>query len=375
MKKAHILLLIPLLLITLAVAAPVGSSFSIRLFAGKDLKPGFDVAKLRLDSAIGNLFPKGNQLVIVRSMLTPFVERNGQDPLSFKELESRLKRQNVKAQLVLTVWGSEPSQARHGYSFPKSWKELASLKNADMLQSPQWTVWLDLDGAVSKAHAPKALVSGEETRGTTQYTACVQNGKIMAGYQDFLIGSDFSNRLSEVYKDCLEGKIKPADTPLDFQSNAVAPEFILKSETGQILKKSQIKGPFAILTQSRVGFPDLNIPNSKEYLQAVQKALDLTTPKMPVYVLALEGPADINLSRNRSATDVASIVRKQLDVPVFEDIQGDFVNNYSHYLRFPNVVILFDGKGRALDSVVMNSGEAPIPNTLADVLAEFGLVK
>jgi hypothetical protein len=375
MKIPHIALLIPLLLLTVVLAAPVTSSFSTWLFVGKNLKSGFDIGKLRLDSAVGGQFPKNNQLVIVRSLFTPFIERNGQEPASFKELESQLKRQNVKAQLILTPWGDENSQILLGNSFPKSWKELIKLKNTDVLQSPQWTAWLDLDGSISEAHAPKSPVNGEETRGTTQYIACVRDSKIIAAYQDFLISAPFSDRLPEIYKECLQGKIKPADAPLDFQSNAIAPEFILKSETGQILKKSQIKGPFAILTQSRVGFPELPIPSPKEYLQAAQKALDLTTPKMPVYVLALEGPADINFLRSRSATDVASIVRKQLDVPVFEDIQGDFINAYSHYLRNPNVIILFDVKGRAVDSVVMNSSKIEIPNSLSDVLLEFGFIK
>jgi hypothetical protein len=72
---------------------------------------------------------------------------------------------------------------------------------------------------------------------------------------------------------------------------------------------------------------------------------------------------------------VASLLRKELDVPVFEDTRGDFVDNYSQYLPFINVLILFDAKGRAIDAMIPNTSNEQIPPSLPEVLLEFGLLK
>jgi hypothetical protein len=309
---------------TLAAAQSNITFLSVR--SGVPLPQGFNLAEAGLKRASGEPFPMGPQIVQFIPVSQPFDARYepGRLPTT---LEAEVAE---RYHVVLT-----DSQAI-GERFPASLSELTAAEQAS-LDGP-WTLWLDSRDEVGKTVGRR--FPGAPNRTSERFLACVQDGKVTVSYVDMLIM--YPPRFETFIEDCLTERDftnRHAASPLSAVS---APPFSLRNEHGEVLDSDDLRGePFALLIPS-------NRPEAEEILAVAQARLGFARIDIPIYVLALPtllDPDGIVID----AAEVASHLRGRLELPVYEDARGDFVDRFSYFYKFTTSLLLFDEEGRILE--------------------------
>jgi hypothetical protein len=308
------------------LAAAQGNITFLSIRSGIPLPQGFNLAEAGLKRASDEPFPMGPQIVQFIPVSQPFDARYEPGPLPTTLGGAVAERYHV----VLT-----DSQAI-GERFPASLSKLTPDEQAS-LDGP-WTLWLDSRDEVGRAVGRR--FPGAPNRTNERFLACVQDGKVTASYADMLI--IYSPRFETFIEDCLEGRRLIDSYAVSPASTEVAPPFMLRDERGDVLDLASLRGrPFALLIPS-------HRPEAEEVLAVAQARLSLARVDIPIYVLALPTLLDPD-GVVIDAAEVASNLRGRLEVSVYEDACGNFVNRYSYFYKFTTSLLLFDEEGRILE--------------------------
>ena len=348
-------------LLSLCSFASAVGFFSYRLFTGPGLSVGHDLNNEGLVGPSTRL-PSGRQLVLVRSVSLPLSAALNQGLTASLARAARvLGPYRARTQVVFTASGSPSDRQRNGTKAPT---QLADVR-LDALSGP-WTAWVDPDGSLARRAAAKSTVGDQESWGGVGFFACVEDGKVTSVYQDYSLDNPESGRLKAIAERCTGSGVKPDEVALPFRGGGT-PSFQLRSEAGGVLDSATLKGSFALLVLPPDGAFDGLKP--KQVLSDAKKILDLA--RIPVHVVALANKTSGGWG---SAADVARSLRASLEVPVYTDARGNFLDKFSNYLGQELMLILFDRQGRALDAFASNAGSFELPNTLEQALVEYGLL-
>ena len=344
-------------------SANAATFYSYRLFTGPGLPVGTDLRQAGLLGA-EKAFPLGKYLILLRSLNLP-LEAGSNRGLStnLKQMASILTPFKSNLALVLTAGGNLQDRQSAGTRLPDKFSEVQRLVP---LQGP-WSLWLDPDGSLARLAAPKAELGDRESWGGVSLIACVQDGKVTGTYKDYLLGVANSGRLRTVAERCTQKGVNPEQVALPFRGKGEA-DFTLRDEKGKLLEGRKQKGAYALLALP----PEGAYPNvSPKSLYADAERI-LKIAKIPLYMVAL--PSSSASGEFQDASSVATSLRKSLEIPVFTDTTGNFVDRFSNYLGSPGMLILFGKQGQPLDSFAPNTGDFDLPNLLQQALLEYDLL-
>ncbi len=334
------IVIVGLVLLGLAFAQSDKDWYSNRLFVGNGLKVGYELESSGMLNEKGRDFPSGFQFFY----LTSFQLGVSDKVKKLKALADRVERYQLRFHLILTAQNTISQRAESGERFPSTYKQLES-DPSFVFVNQGWGVWLDLNERLADLTAAKGEAFGRVTRGPTSLFGCAKDGKVISSYRDYAIFEN-PNRLLETIADCLAGQIGLQRVAIGFQTGEKA-AFVLKSETGVVVRQADAKQPFAVLVTPPSGVYQ---NSAKEAVQMAFEILKDAKSKIPVYVLALEQVADFKTKTFKNAKQIASQLRVELNTPVFEDTTDTFIDRYSLHLWSPFTLILFNASGVPVDA-------------------------
>lgn len=347
---------------------PIRGFSSTRYIQASPLPLGFDLNDAGMVRLVGDASLEGLAFVYISPTSFPLAEgfRDWVPPF-FEAAQAHPGR----IYWILSGPGTLRDRQARNYGFPEAPEDFFADPLWEALEGP-WTLWLDLEdvvGEVANIYAPNGL-----SRGTFDSYACVRDGQVLTSYSDWLTNGNWPEsgrpRLERLIKDCLNSRIDEAHATVPYPGPTPAANFTLRAETGETLTLADLHTPFALLNlplgSDNAGY------DYGQLLEAAERALQIAD--VPIYVLALPSLSYQGEEPTfHDAREVASVLRDELSIPVFEDVQGDFTLRYSYYLRTYRTLIVFDGEGNVLDAFIPTTMNPPLPPSLSQVLLEGGL--
>ena len=351
------------------------------------LEPGFDLSRARLATQDGADFPPGRQFVRVQLLVPPLDEDDTMlEDIDLEQYRSIPEAYADNFHVVLTkyagvdqTWSPDHPEPRAEYTV----EDLHGALDAEKLEGP-WQIWVDAQNIVTRRTSIEELPIGENfvVISTPTHYACVEDGVVLATYGDYWLRHS-TERFQQLLSDCIDGNLTEARQPLQFGDDDRVPAFTLEDGSGNVVSSENLLGsPFVITTPAPIAEEPQEVqpgtsllkavrPAPAVHVQQLQERLDGANREVPLLVLALPYAHD---GRVWSAAEVAAALRERLDVPVYEDASGTFLDTFSQHLSSQNTLLLFNARGQVVDVFWdLTRGEAAFPfqgRALASALEE-----
>lgn len=355
------------------------------------LEPGFDLDRAHLATRDGSLFPPGRQFVYIQQLLPPG------DGLDRTRLLERLDLSRIRNLAVshterlhvLLVKAASIDYFVPQFSNPDfDIAELWAQPDVSELEGP-WKLWVDAENIVTHsitiAEYPLPDGTVASIPAAPQY-ACIEDGKVLGSLAGYWINAN-DRFVLELFEDCMSGAWGRDWDVVSYGAGRQAPPLRLRDDTGRLLTSHELAGqPFLLLAPAPLAEVPLQVPvgrstfataqpDPKTRLQQVEDVIAETGADVRLLVVALPYVQGGVLW---DAASVASSLREQLAVSVFEDESGAFMKTYGQFVSRQNPLLLFGADGRILDAYVdMAKGQAAFVGIeeapeLADGLLRIG---
>lgn len=349
---------------------------SVAGFGSTLLPLGLDLSAVGLVSSNDEEFPSGRQFAYVY-LHTPTMwgaDRSrlleGIDVSRLRNLEGPDAGDWLNIILIKShgIFSAQGPQNPLNMNFQFSVEELLSQRDFEEVLGGLWNLWVDEEDILTRLsirYVPNQTDPVVVSPRWQQFV-CIEDGIVVGSFDDYWIRTSDAH-LQWIVDECLAGRIgldwSPASFPVLGGSSEFAPQFRLSDGAGNVVGNEELLGrPFVLLVAAPKGEsavtgprtdpprPALD-PGPRVRLAQVQELLrDSGLVDIPILIVALPYGRDDPYDRDElpiQGAEVAELLRKQLDVPVYEDASGNFLGAYSQLLQAPaTAIVLVDGSGR-----------------------------